>query len=151
MNETVKFVFLMLMGAVVAFLLYVLFFGTVSLDGTELAGTSTDQERTWFDGYTDTHNEGALMYASRAIETPISAYYYYYCYLPTLYSNYSMDVELSKDSGGNSTILDASNLALIDKTNSDLSNEVEIEQYSLDKYNGYNNKVERNCYSTHFH
>lgn len=130
MNETVKFVFLMLMGAVVAFLLYVLFFGTVSLDGTELAGTSTDQERTWFAGYTDTHNEGVLMYASRAIETPISAYYYYYCYLPTLYSNYSMDVELSKDSGGNSTILDASNQGAIDQTDSDLSN-VSTEPYSL--------------------
>lgn len=130
MNEAVKFVFLMLMGAVVAFLLYVLFFGTVSLDGTELAGTSTDQERTWFAGYTDTHNDGVLMYASRAIETPISAYYYYYCYLPTLYNNYSMDVELSKDSGGNSTILDASNQGVIDQTDSDLSN-VLTEPYSL--------------------
>ena len=130
MNEAVKFVFLMLMGAVVAFLLYVLFFGTVSLDGTELAGTSTDQERTWFDGYTDTHNDGALMYASRAIETPISAYYYYYCYLPTLYNNYSMDVELSKDSGGNSTILDAINQDKINQTDSDLS-DVTTEPYSL--------------------
>lgn len=130
MNETVKFVFLMLMGAVVAFLLYVLFFGTVSLDGTELAGTSTDQERTWFDGYTDTHNDGVLMYASRAIETPISAYYYYYCYLPTLYSNYSMDVELSKDSGGNSAISDAINQDKINQTDSDLS-DVSTEPYSL--------------------
>ena len=130
MNEAVKFVFLMLMGAVVAFLLYVLFFGTVSLDGTELAETSTDQERTWFDGYTDTHNEGALMYASRAIETPISAYYYYYCYLPTLYSNYSMDVELSKDSGGISAISDAISQDKINQTDSDLSN-VSTEPYSL--------------------
>ena len=146
MNEAVKFVFLMLMGAVVAFLLYVLFFGTVSLDGTELAGTSTDQERTWFDGYTDTHNDGVLMYASRAIETPISAYYYYYCYLPTLYSNYSMDVELSKDSGGNSTILDASNQGVIDQTDSDLSN-VSTEPYRLD----IKGNVERYRYTTHFH
>lgn len=131
MNETVKFVFLMLMGAVVAFLLYVLFFGTVSLDGTELSGTSTDQERTWFAGYTDTHNDGVLMYASRAIETPISAYYYYYCYLPTIYNNLSMDVELSKDSGGNSTIIDANNQALINQTDSDLS-DVSTEPYSLE-------------------
>ena len=146
MNEAVKFVFLMLMGAVVAFLLYVLFFGTVSLDGTELAGTSTDQERTWFDGYTDTHNDGALMYASRAIETPISAYYYYYCYLPTLYSNYSMDVELSKDSGGQSTILDAINQDKINQTDSDLS-KVSTEPYHLDD----KTKVARYRYSTYFH
>ena len=146
MNEAVKFVFLMLMGAVVAFLLYVLFFGTVSLDGTELAGTGTDQERTWFDGYTDTHNDGALMYASRAIETPISAYYYYYCYLPTLYSNYSMDVELSKDSGGQSTILDANNQGVIDQTDSDLS-DVTTEPYHLDD----KTKVARYRYSTYFH
>ena len=146
MNEAVKFVFLMLMGAVVAFLLYVLFFGTVSLDGTELAGTSTDQERTWFDGYTDTHNDGVLMYASRAIETPISAYYYYYCYLPTLYSNYSMDVELSKDSGGNSTILDAISQDKINQTDSDLSN-ASTEPYHLDD----KTKVARYRYSTYFH
>ena len=146
MNEAVKFVFLMIMGAVVAFLLYVLFFGTVSLDGTELAGTSTDQERTWFDGYTDTHNEGALMYASRAIETPISAYYYYYCYLPTLYSHYSMDVELSKDKSGQSTILDAINQDKINQTDSDLSN-VSTEPYRLD----IKGKVERYRYTTHFH
>lgn len=130
MNEAVKFVFLMLMGAVVAFLLYVLFFGTVSLDDTEIAGTSTDHEKTWFAGYTDTHNDGVLTYASRAIETPISAYYYYYCYLPTLYNNYSMDVELSKSDDGQQTILDASNQGAIDQTDSDLS-DVSTEPYSL--------------------
>lgn len=142
MNEAVKFVFLMLMGAVVAFLLYVLFFGTVSLDGTELSGTSTGHESTWFAGYTNTHNDGVLMYASRAIETPISAYYYYYCYLPTIYNNLSMDVELSKNSDGNSTIIDANNQALINQTDSDLS-DVSTEPYSLESGSRFR-------YSTHF-
>lgn len=99
MNETVKFVFLVLMGAVIAALLYWIFFGTVTLSSTDASGIhhageeTVGQDASGF--YFKSHWDGVLMYASRAIETPISAYYYYYCYLPTAYNNLYMDAELS--------------------------------------------------------
>lgn len=91
MNSTVKFVFLMIMGAIVAIFLYWLFFGTVGLTGQEMAG-QTDATGKY---QMTNHFDGILMNSARIIETPISAYYYYYCYLPVLYNNVYVDKELS--------------------------------------------------------
>lgn len=133
MNETVKFVFLVLMGAIIAALLYWIFFGTVALSGDDTVG----QDASGF--YFKSHWDGALMYASRAIETPISAYYYYYCYLPTAYNNLYMDAELS------GTTPDASNFSDLTKLGSDLSIDT-TDVYTVDE-----STSTRYRYTTGFH
>ena len=107
----------MIMGAVVAVLLYWVFFGTVTLTdskttvGEEKAGDVNSSNLPF-----KQHWYGALMYASRAIETPISAYYFENCYLPTIYNNFYIDKELG--------VLDDSKITIYDNmksVNNDLS------------------------------
>lgn len=86
MNSLVKNAFLTIMGAVLAFTLYVLFFGTQSFDGRQL-GTS--------DGVTIIGEwNGLLWYAAGAIEEPIAQYYYKYCLVPTVHQNDGVDEAL---------------------------------------------------------
>lgn len=73
-NSLVKNVFLMLMGSTVALILYFVFFGV-----------NMAPYGTW---------EGVLWWSARAVETPISRYYYEYCYLPNVYSSYYVDEAL---------------------------------------------------------
>lgn len=70
-EKVLKGVFLTLACAIVASTLYMAFFGY----------------KDW---------EGALFYASRQIEYPISKYYYTYCYLP----NVHMDDDIDESLGG---------------------------------------------------
>ena len=72
-EKFVKNVFLMLMGTIVALLLYRAFFGQHS-GGIE-----------W---------KGALMFAAEAIEQPISRYYFEYCFLPNIHSTDAIDRQL---------------------------------------------------------
>lgn len=83
MNKLVKDVFLMLLGVVVALVLYVLLFGTQNFDGNTVDGVTVYNR--W---------DGALWTAARAVETPIARYYYEYCYLPTVRSTDYIDTEL---------------------------------------------------------
>lgn len=69
MQTFIKNVFLMVIGVTVALLLYHIFFGLGA----------------W---------EGLIWFASRAIETPISNYYYSYCYVPDIYSSAYVDKAL---------------------------------------------------------
>lgn len=79
MEKFVKNIFLTMMGVVVAMLLYFAFFGF------HLSGDSYYSGNEW---------EGALWYAGRAIETPLSRFYYEYCYLPTVNRDNAVDSAL---------------------------------------------------------
>jgi hypothetical protein len=70
MENVIKDAFLVLMFAIIAALAYVLFFGMWNMNGDKVQGV---------DGYW----KGALFYASDAVQTGISKYYYNYCYLPS--------------------------------------------------------------------
>lgn len=145
MNEAVKFIFLMIMGAVVAVLLYWIFFGTVTIGTSDANGNVVGEETAGADAsgfYFKSHWDGVLMYSARAIETPISAYYYYYCYLPTVYNNLNLDAELSADTDGAQTITKPDNMVVINTTPSDL------EDVNTDIYNVDNGT--RFCYNTQF-
>lgn len=88
MINLVKNVFLTIMGVTVAMILYMVFFGTTSFDGTSLVGTKTGnitQTSSW---------QGVLWYAAESIETPISRYYYEYCYLPNIHQSDYVDEAL---------------------------------------------------------
>lgn len=83
MNKLVKDVFLMLLGVVVALVLYVLLFGTQNFEGNTVDGVTVYNR--W---------DGALWFAARAVERPIARYYYEYCYLPQIRSTDYVDAEL---------------------------------------------------------
>lgn len=100
MHKLVKNVFLMILGVTVALILYFVFFGV------NLAPYGT-----W---------EGLIYHSARAIETPISRYYYEYCYLPSIHSNDAVDSAL----GGTSTVSN------IQQTPSDLNYGVDIYSFS---------------------
>ena len=79
LNSFVKTVFLAMMGAVLAYILFVVFFGNrVRLFGGNVAGD-------W---------DGVLHYAALAMEEPIAKYYYDNCYLPTAHQNDGVDIAL---------------------------------------------------------
>lgn len=86
MAGMVKNVFLVLMGAVLAFTLYVLFFGAESFDGSTLgASEGVNVIGEW---------KGILWYAAGAIEEPISLYYYKYCLVPAVHKDDGVDEAL---------------------------------------------------------
>ena len=74
MSRTLKNVFLMLACTIVALLLYFIFFGV------DLPAYGK-----W---------EGLIWFSARAIEQPISRYYYEYCYLPNIHSSDYVDEAL---------------------------------------------------------
>ena len=86
-NNGVKAVFLALMGAVAAVILYFVLFGQMKSGSTGIIRADPSGER-W---------EGALFYAARAIESPISRYYYEYCYKPGILEYYYLDKDLGYD------------------------------------------------------
>lgn len=76
MNSLVKNVFLMIMGVVVAMVLYVAFFGIDAVSDTNFSpGVKVDADSNW---------QGILWIAAKRIETPISYYYHAYCYTPNV-------------------------------------------------------------------
>lgn len=100
MHKLVKNVFLMLLGCVVALILYFVFFGV-----------NLTPYGNW---------EGLIYYSARAIETPISRYYYEYCYLPSMHSNDAIDKALN----GVNTVYD------IQQTPTDLTHGVDVFSFS---------------------
>lgn len=105
MNNLVKNAFLVIMGVTVAMILYLVLFGTYDLNGNSLVGTKTGnitQVSEW---------KGVLWYAAEAMETPISRYYYEYCYLPNLHKDDYVDEAL----GG------SKNFSTLQRTTTDLS------------------------------
>ena len=101
MNEFVKALFLTLLGTTVALVLYYVFFGQVRTGGVGLFRSSTSNE-SW---------KGLMFYAAEAIETPISMYYYNYCYLPTALEYSYLDRDL-----GYVITEDTKNLTYLDTT-----------------------------------
>lgn len=89
MNSMVKNVFLTLAGAVAAAVLYVLLFGAVNLEGEQIATPDVAGF-----SYNLSNWKGALWYAAEFIETPISMYYYNYCYTPNVHANDYVDDQL---------------------------------------------------------
>lgn len=88
MNNLVKTVFLVIIAVTVAMILYMVFFGTVNFNGDSLVGTKTgniEQTNEW---------QGVLWFMARAVETPISRYYFEYCYLPNIHQNDYVDEAL---------------------------------------------------------
>lgn len=85
MIRMVKDVFLVIIGVTVAMILYLVLFGTYDLDGNSLVGTKTgniEQTKEW---------QGVIWYMARSIETPISRYYFEYCYIPSVHQNDYVD------------------------------------------------------------
>lgn len=120
-NKLVKDVFVAIACAITAFVLYMIFFGTKDLNGNAIAGENPF--------------EGVLWFAARKVETPIGAYYYNYCYLPTIYNNMSMDTELAKTTS--TTIPSASTIDMF-HTNTKLSDEsYDIYNLGTSGTNGY--------------
>lgn len=71
MRDMVKSVFLLMMASTVALLLWFALFGQSSTG--------------W---------KGALYYACTSVEQGIAAYYYYYCYVPSVHATDSVDKAL---------------------------------------------------------
>lgn len=97
MNSLVKNVFLMIMGIVVAMVLYVAFFGIGAVSDTNFSpGVEVDADNNW---------KGILWIAAERIETPISHYYYAYCYTPNVsgydYVTKALGASISDTSHGN--------------------------------------------------
>ena len=94
MNDVVKNVFLFLMGVIVAFVLYILFFGTTDWNGGSIVpklGQNNDMSRTvkmnheWM---------GLLFYMTASVEANMSRYYNQYCYIPTVLKYIDIDKDL---------------------------------------------------------
>lgn len=91
MDKMVKHVFTFLMWVTIAWLLYLVFFGTYSLQGRDMTSDGAaytgniDQTVAW---------EGVLWHAAKAIENPISKYYYEFCYLPNIHASDYVDEAL---------------------------------------------------------
>ena len=80
-EQFVKAVFLTIMGSTVALFLYWIIFGQ-SLGNYSPFFVSDPNTEKW---------EGVLFYAAEAVETPISRYYYDYCYTPSIMEYSYMD------------------------------------------------------------
>ena len=92
MDKFVKNVFLVLLYATIAFVLYYIFFGNYNRQGVEVDGrvndyvvSSNDASVRW---------KGVLFVAADNIQTSIAKYYYDYCYLPTVYDTEYIDAAL---------------------------------------------------------
>lgn len=103
LNKVLKGVFAGIGCAVLMAILYFILFGGKAID---FQGKTYSAGSDW---------EGALFYASRQIEHPISKYYYSYCYLPSVHMEDSVDISLG---GGHKA-----DITNINKTESDLSSD----------------------------
>lgn len=106
MHKLIDWVFGMIMGAVAAALLFMLFFGsgnakTILFGGTSAmhsAGTFTaDADSDTAYGRTVADWEGVWYWMCSAMEYPIAKYYYDYCYVPEVLGDYYVDDALGID------------------------------------------------------
>lgn len=114
-SKVLRGIFFTLACALAMFLLYYALFGSTNLSGGAIAGTNE-----W---------EGALFYASRQIEHPISKYYYSYCYLPNIHMEDDIDASL-----GASIICNYDNIM---STESNLSSDISDNSVFSNLYNHY--------------
>ena len=84
----VKNVFLVLMYTVMAVILYLVFFGTKSLNGNDLVGVqigTITQTQSW---------KGLIWFMAGAVENSTARYYYEYCFLPNIHNDDYVDEAL---------------------------------------------------------
>lgn len=113
MEGFVKHVFTFLIWVTIAWLAYLVLFGTYSLGGRDLATGDTaytgnmTQNVAW---------KGVLWNAALAVETPISKYYYEFCFLPNMHAGDYVDEALGLNK--NPSVFNSNNLF---ETETDLS------------------------------
>ena len=95
-ENTVKNVFLALMGAIVAIILYLIMFGWGNGDYRFLSmgGTSSDVNSSVGAKVNTPQFDGVIFIAAHNIEGSIARYYYEYCYLPNAHVNDGYDMAL---------------------------------------------------------
>ena len=100
-ENMVKNVFLALMGAIVAIILYLIMFGWGNGDYRFLStgGTSSDVNSSVGAYVNKSQFDGVVFIAARNIEGSIARYYYEYCYLPNAHVNDGYDMALGYISG----------------------------------------------------
>lgn len=91
MTGFVKHVFTFLLWVTIAWIAYLVLFGTYSLGGRNLADGSTA-----YTGNTSQTNQwkGVLWNAAVASENPISKYYYEFCFVPNVRAGDYVDAAL---------------------------------------------------------
>lgn len=91
MNGFVKHVFTFILWVTLAWIMYLVLFGTYSLDGRNLATGDTA-----YTGNTRQTEEwkGVLWNAALSVETPIAKYYHEFCLIPNVHANDYIDATL---------------------------------------------------------
>ena len=99
MPKLVKEVFFVLMFATIGLVVYILFMGTFTPNGTAItqAQLSTGNAMGITNVSSEGHYgwEGLISYVSRHIELPIARFYYDNCYLPTAHNTTYLDSVIS--------------------------------------------------------
>lgn len=97
MDKFVKHVFTFLMWVTIAWIAYLVLFGTYSFGGRNLATGDTA-----YTGNTTQTNrwKGVLWHGALAVEGPISKYYYEFCYLPNIHAGDYVDEALGGSVNG---------------------------------------------------
>lgn len=90
MDSFVKHVFTFLLWVSIAWIMYLVLFGTYGLNGQDLTNDTaytgnTSQIQTF---------RGVLWYMALAVEVPVAKYYYDFCYLPNVHANDYVDSAL---------------------------------------------------------
>lgn len=127
MNKMVKDVFLVLMGVIVALILYYIFFGATNWNGTSIDHIGDGTQANYS---VDTQWMGLVSYMSASVELSMSRYYYEYCYVPSVHSNDAFDLDLIR---GNSK----DGLAVAGTDETDKVNTVNQEIYGTNSTNDF--------------
>ena len=118
MNKMVKDVFLVLMGVIVALILYYIFFGATNWTGNKINEIGSGTQATY---RTDGQWMGLISYMSASVELSLSRYYYDYCYIPSVHSNDAIDIDLVRgDDTDGITVAGTNSTAKVNKVNQEL-------------------------------
>lgn len=129
MTSFVKHVFTFLLWVSIAWITYLVLFGTYSLEGKSLVGTdsaytgNTTQSVAW---------EGVLWHMARSVENPISKYYYEFCFVPNIHASDYVDSALGGSING--TVFNAGNIYA---TETDLSGGSDMYTFSAGYSTGW--------------
>ena len=90
MDKFVKTVFTFLMWATIAWLAYLVLFGTYDFDGADNTGGNN------YTGNITQHSEwkGLLWHAALSVEGPVSKYYHQFCFIPNVHAGDYIDEAL---------------------------------------------------------
>lgn len=97
MDSFVKHVFTFLLWVSIAWIMYLVLFGTYSLNGEEIAvgdtayTGNTTQSTAW---------KGVLWSMALSVESPLSGYYYDFCFIPNVHANDYVDAALGASPSG---------------------------------------------------